>query len=121
MPAVTPQGNFEYILEADKGEDANIDFITTFKCRKLSSVELSRASDLLYRQQLHDYMRYVLTHGLRGWDNYKTVEGNDIPFETSNLKHPSNKTLDSIPYDHLVELVRAITERSQSSNEDKGK
>lgn len=121
MPAVTPQGNFDYILEADQDEDADPDFITTFKCRKLSSVELSKANDLLYRQQLHEYMRYVLTHGLRGWDNYKTSDGVALRFETSNLKHPSNKTLDLIPYDHLLELVRAINERSEASKEDKGK
>ena len=122
MPAVTPQGSFDYILEADQIEGADPEFITTYTCRKLSSVELSKASDLLNRNMLHEYTRFVITHGLRGWANYKYADGTQIPFEkANNMGHPTSKTIDAMDFAHITELVKVIVERSMATGEQKGK
>ena len=57
--------------------------------------------------------------GLRGWRNFKDIEGKDIPFRVEDgvlfgkeMKLVSQETIDKMPFDLVIELGRAIVAKN---------
>lgn len=125
MPiALDPKATFEYVLEDDRTLDAEAQ--TRFTLRGLTVAEEARVADsmissipgqeeLSFRSGTHQLT--VLRYGLRGWTNFLTAEGTQVPFEVSkgSPRHVTDECLDRLLPRHRQELVGVILERGSVS------
>jgi hypothetical protein len=121
MPiALDPKATFEYVLEDDRTLDAEAQ--TRFTLRGLTVAEEARVADsmissipgqeeLSFRSGTHQLT--VLRYGLRGWTNFLTAEGAQVPFEVNKgaPRHVTDDCLDRLLPRHRQELVSVILER----------
>jgi len=121
MPiALDPQATFDYVLEDDRKLPKEEQ--TVFTLRGLTVSEEARVADtmissipgqeeLAFRSGTHQLT--VLRQGLRGWSNFNSPEGEEVPFDKSRA-HPkviTDDCLDRLSSVHRQEIVSAILDR----------
>jgi hypothetical protein len=133
--AVDPTTSFDYILKADREEDA--DCVTTWKLRPLTARQLAQIEDgtgsydpdtghVAVRQGT--VVLETLRSGLAGVDNFLDSGDTAIEFVTENTgkRHgvnvlvPTYAFLDKIHPDDRRELCNAITEQTRLTEADRG-
>lgn len=126
--AVSPNQTFEYILEEDRKSDEP----TVFTLRTLTARELCKIEDKVTRLSQNPDNKDEVTislysgtqsleailAGLRGWKNFKNVNGEDVPFKADKKGVPKEETLDLLPSDARSELSGVILARSRVTEED---
>jgi hypothetical protein len=123
MPiALDPKSTFPYVLLEDRSlpEDQQ----TIFQLRGLTVAEEAQVSDsMLLAHSGTDEVAFragtqqltVLRFGLRGWENFRTAEGEEVPFESTkgHPKHVTDACLDRLMPKHRQELMNAVMDRGE--------
>lgn len=135
--ALTPEREFDYILDEERGLDP--DRQTVWRLRALSYSERERVlgrvgSNIAGKAQLgryaHESIRDALRCGLLGWLNFPDPNtGAEAPFDTvapggneAWIKRPAiptDQTLELIPFEYWPELAQAIIHGSQLQEGDR--
>lgn len=125
--ALDPKSTFTYVLTDDRGLPESGQ--TRFELRGLTVSEEAAVSDsMILAQSGMDELSFragthqltVLRKGLRGWDNFKDSEGEDILFDRQK-GHPTcvtDECLDRLLPKHRQEIMNAILERGSVSTEE---
>ena len=133
--AVDPTTPFDYILKADREEDA--DCVTTWKLRPLTARQLAQIEDgtgsydpdtghvsVLQGTVVLETLR----RGLAGAENFRASDDSVIEFDTENtgkkhgqtMRAPTYAFIDKIHPDDRRELCNAITEQTRLTEADRG-
>jgi hypothetical protein len=118
--------NIPYVLLAERELPA--DQQTTFKLASLSHDTLLAQLQLIAEGQVRKWVKVALAAGLRGWTNFRDADGNETEFRRSDrtvtihgieiTKPVTDKTLDAIPSELLLELAQAIVDANQATVDD---
>lgn len=128
MPiALDPKATFDYVLEDDRKLEQSEQ--TVFVLRGLTVAEEAKVADsmissipgqeeLTFRSGTHQLT--ILRHGLRGWRNFRSADGSEVPFETTkgSPRQVTDECLDRLSPLHRQELVAAIMDRGTISEEE---
>jgi hypothetical protein len=128
MPiALDPKATFEYVLEDDRQLEQSKQ--TVFTLRGLTVAEEAKVADsmissipgqeeLTFRSGTHQLT--ILRYGLRGWRNFLSADGVEVPFETTkgSPRQVTDDCLDRLSPLHRQELVAAIMDRGTISEEE---
>lgn len=114
--ASSPLAPFEYVLEADRNEEAP----PTFKLRGLNGIEFmevmadAKSDETGNRVDLTPQgLRTAIRYGLLGWQNFNDAEGNRVRFFGD-----MNKNLARLRLTQLTELAGQIIEASDIGEDD---
>lgn len=118
--------NIPYVLQAER--DLSAEQQTTFKLASLSHDTLLAILQLISEGQPRKWVKVALAAGLRGWSNFRDADGNETEFRRSERsvtmhgveisKPVTDKTLDAIPTELLLELAQAVVEANQATVDD---
>jgi len=133
--AIDPTVAFDYVLSADREEDA--DCVTTWKLRPLTARQLAQIEDgtgsydpdtgqVAVRQGT--VVLETLRNGIAGVENFLGSDDAEVEFATENvgkkygvtIRVPTYAFLDKIHPDDRRELCNAITEQTRLSEADRG-
>lgn len=118
--------NIPFVLQAER--DLPPEQQTVFKIATLNHDTMLALLQMMAEGQARKWIKVALAAGLRGWTNFRDEHGNETEFRRSDrtvtihgievAKPVSDKTLDAIPADILLELAQAVIECNQVSVDD---
>ena len=118
--------NIPFVLQAER--DLPPEQQTVFKIATLNHDTMLALLQMMAEGQARKWIKVALAAGLRGWTNFRDADGNETEFRRSDrtltihgieVQRPvTDKTLDSIPSELLLELAQAIVDANQATVDD---
>jgi hypothetical protein len=130
--AIDPNATHEYSLKSDTG-DKTVFILGVIDAQTRKYIDdkhltLSRDGETMKmtEEQIHDKYWSFAKFGLKGWRNFKTPEGEDVPFVSESLTVPgvgqktvaSDSSLNRLSLNSIVEIGMNIVTYTRVSEQD---
>jgi len=128
MKAIDTQSTFRYVPKCDRDlpeEEQTVFVLRYMDARQAAKMEdqavegavSGKGTDTALKFRSGSKVLQALEHGLRGWENFRDAQGNEIPFRENNGK-PRPECFDAIPPSVRRELANVIIDGSEMTEDE---